>query len=113
MGKLSQGQVPPGFEFQSYSKDVKVDVLGKTEKTVLSPTEADLQVTFKFYIVPVIDKQKTFDRIKGMNSQAAFDELNKIADVDGVEISILPNIPFFNKIPANISNVDIKVKIGE
>jgi dUTPase len=115
MGEISQSQnmVPPGFEFHSYNKDIQVEVLGNTENTVLSPAEADLQVTFRFYIAPKVNVENIFNDIKGKNAEEAIEVLGKISDVQNPEISILPGFPFFNKVPKNAQDVDIQVKINE
>jgi hypothetical protein len=113
MGKISQSVVPQGFEFYSYNKELQVDVLGATEKTVLSPTEADLQVTFKFNIAPKIDKEKVFEKIAGMNITDAVSELDKISDITRSELKLKPNLPLFNKVPTKANAVDIQVKIEE
>ena len=113
MGKISQNVVPQGFEFYSYNKDLQVDVLGSTEKTVLSPSEADLQVTFKFFIAPKIDNQKVFEKISGLSASAAKTELEKINDVTKVELNITPGFAFFNKIPTKTNAVNIKIKVED
>ncbi|MFA5776574.1 MAG: baseplate J/gp47 family protein [Patescibacteria group bacterium] len=113
MGKLSQNVVPQGFEFHSYNKDLQVDILGNTEKTVLSPTEADLQVTFKFFITPKINKQKVFDKIAGLSVEDAVNELDKISDITRTELNLKPNFLFFKKVPTKESAVDIQIKIEE
>jgi hypothetical protein len=113
MGKVSQNVVPQGFDFYAYNKDLQVEALGNTEKTVLSPTEADLQVTFKFFIAPKIDKQKIFDKIAGLTAVAAVAELNKISDIERSELKLRPNLVFFNKVPTKQSAVDIQIKIEE
>jgi len=113
MGKLSQNVVPQGFEFHSYNKDLQVDILGNTEKTILSPTEADLQVTFKFFITPKINKQKVFDKIAGLSVEDAVNELDKISDITRTELNLKPNFLFFKKVPTKESAVDIQIKIEE
>lgn len=113
MGKVSQSVVPQGFEFQSYTKDLQVDVLGNTEKTVLSPTEADLQVTFKFYIAPKIDKHVVFEKIAGLSATDAISELKKISGVTKTELNLKPNFFLFRKVPSRESAVDIQIKIEE
>lgn len=113
MEKLSLGLVPPGFEFYSYSKDLQVEVLGNTENTVLSSTEADLQVTFRFFVVPKIDKSKLLENIAGKNPQEAYDYLKKINGVESVELRVAPNFVLFNKIPTRESAVEITTKVQE
>ncbi len=113
MGKLSQNLVPTGFEFYSYSKDISVEVLGNTEKTVLSPTEADLQVTFRFFIAPKIDEEKVFGNISGKSPTEAAEILKAINGVEDVDLSVYPNFPLFNTIPTRTSAVEIETKIGD
>ena len=113
MGKISKNVVPQGFEFYSYNKELQVDVLGNTEKTVLSPTEADLQVTFKFNIAPKIDEQKVFEKIAGLSVVDAIAKLDKISDVTKAELKIEPGFLFFRKVPTKASAVDIQIKIEE
>lgn len=113
MGKLSENLVPAGYEFYSYNKDIKVEVLGNTEKTALSPTEADLQVTFKFFIVPKIDTKKVFNDISGKGVQEAVKILDSINEVEKVELNIVPNLPLFDKVPLRESSVEIKTAVGE
>lgn len=113
MGKISKNVVPQGFEFYSYNKELQVDILGNTEKTILSPTEADLQVTFKFNIAPKIDRQKVFEKIAGLSVVDAVAELDKISDITRSELKLKPGFLFFKKVPAKASAVDIQIKIEE
>ncbi len=113
MGKISQNLVPPGFEFYSYNKDITVEVLGNTETTVLSPTEADLQVTFRFFISPKIDKEKVFDSIAGLPPTEASDVLKSINGVENVELTVTPGFPLFRNVPTKSSAVEIETKIGD
>ena len=113
MEKLSASLVAPGFEFYSYSKDLQVEVLGNTENTVLSPTEADLQVTFRFFIVPKIDKTKVFESVSGKNPQEAYDILNKINGVESADLQVYPNFPLFKNVPARESAVGITTEVQE
>lgn len=113
MGKLSQNLVPPGFEFYSYNKDITVEVLGNTENTVLSPTEADLQVTFRFFIVPKIDKKGVFESIAGKSPDEAANTLKDINGVENAELSITPGFPLFKNVPTRESAVEIETKVGD
>lgn len=113
MGKISENVVPQGFEFYSYNKELQVDILGNTEKTILSPTEADLQVTFKFNIAPKIDRQKVFEKIAGLSAVDAVAELDKISDITRSELKLKPGLLFFKKVPTKASAVDIQIKIEE
>ncbi len=113
MEKLSASLVAPGFEFYSYSKDLQVEVLGNTDNTVLSPTEADLQVTFRFFIVPKIEKTKVFESVSGKNPQEALEILKKINGVESVDLRVYPNFPFFKNIPTRESAVEITTKVQE
>lgn len=113
MEKLSANLVPPGFEFYSYSRDLQVEVLGNTESTVVSPTEADLQVTFRFFIVPKIDKTKVFESVSGKNPQEALDILKKINGVESASLRTFSDFPLFKNVPARESAVKITTKVQE
>lgn len=113
MNKLSQSLVPSGYEFHSYNNDLTVGVLGKSDSSVLSPTEADLQVTLRFNTSPKIDQQKIFSDIKGKSMNEAEKILSAINNVEKVEINVRPNLPFFRNIPLRQSNVIIQKSIKE
>ncbi|MBU1970233.1 baseplate J/gp47 family protein, partial [Patescibacteria group bacterium] len=113
MGKLSQNLVPPGFDFYSYKKDINVEVLGNTESTVLKPTEADLQVTFRFFIAPKIERDVIFADIAGKSVQEAVELLEDLNGVETVEVKIQPPFSLIKRIPTRGAAVEIKTEIGE
>ena len=110
---ISQGLVPAGFDFRSLGGDIKVDVLGETENTQLSSTLADVQVTFKLYIVPNIDENAIANDIKGKSFDDTLAVLAKINGVAQTALKVTPNITFLHKMPFRSQNIVVEVTIQE
>lgn len=107
--KVSQDLIPSGFEISGKDREINVEVLGNTDKSVLSPTEADLQVTLKSYVVPEIDINKVKDALVGKTLGDAEKVLGKLLSVKTYELKIVPNFILFGRIPTNRNNINIMV----
>ncbi len=57
--------IPEGYEVRGADKSLKVTVLGNTDSTILNSQEADLQVTAKTQVVPVIDEVELKKELAG------------------------------------------------
>ena len=109
LSKVSQNLVPSGFEISDKEKEVNVEILGNTDTTVLSQVQADLQVTLKSFVVPVMDVDKIKTSLAGKSISAAEVILGKLSSVKTYNIKIVPNLIFFSKVPSNKNNINIQV----
>ena len=73
LDELVEEFVPNGYKLSDEDRDVNVEVLGNSDSTVLSSTEADLQVTLKTYVVPDISEERIIDDLSGKK----FDEAQR------------------------------------
>lgn len=111
--EISKGLVPPGFEFLSFSEDIEVEVLGNTSGSVLNSSQADLQVTFRFFIFPKIDKDQIFQGVAGKSVEEAQKFIESINGVNKAQVILHNKLPIFNKIPKKDSLVEIEIKVAD
>jgi len=102
--------IPEGYEVSTQDKEIKVEVLGNSTKTVLNKNQADIQVTLKLFIVPTIDTEKLKDELKNKNIEEGQKIINNINNVKTYEINTFPNIPMFKKFPSDTTKIDIKIE---
>lgn len=97
------------YELSKESRDIKAEVLGNTDKTVLSSTKADLQVTVKAFIVPILDSEAIKKSLIGVSFSDAEKKLNEIKNIKTYGISLNPQI--IKQIPKNAANVTVNVTL--
>ncbi len=109
LSKVSQNLIPSGFEISDKEREVNVEILGNTDNSILSPVQADLQVTLKSFVVPVIDVDKIKTSLAGKSIRDAEVVLGKLSSVRTYSIKIVPNLILFGKVPSNKNNISIQV----
>lgn len=107
---LTEDFVPEGFELSNKERSVSVEVLGNTETTVLSSTEADLQVTLKTFVVTEISEEIIKQDIMGLSVGDAQKYLGSIRNVKTYELNLNPRIPFFDFIPKDGERIIINLE---
>jgi len=110
LDKLLEEFVPEEYELSSGEREVNVEILGNTDDSVLSTGAADLQVTLKSYIIPLIDEQKIKEELAGKPLSRVERILGSIRNVKTYEIGVSPNIPFFQRFPSSIENINFTVE---
>jgi hypothetical protein len=108
---LIKGLVTEGYSISSKTKEIKAEPLGNTTNSVLSPTEADVQVTLKAYEVPNIDKDKLKQELAGKSFAEAQKVLGSVRNVKDYALNINPSIPFFGFVPKDTNRINIEIKI--
>jgi hypothetical protein len=108
--RLVEDMVPDGFELSDKERDIKVEVLGNSTNSIVSATQADIQVTLKTFVVPIIDKEDLINRIKNKNPEDAHKVLGSIKNVKKYELSIAPSIPLFKKVPNDSNRIEIIIE---
>jgi len=102
--------IPDGFVLSSKERQVSVAVLGNSSNSVLSSTEADLQVTLKTFVVPDISEDKIKDALTGKTLQEAQKFLGSVRNVKTYEFKMTPSlIPFFNKVPGAKDRIKVEI----
>lgn len=110
LDEMLQDFVPQDFVLSTQDKDIKVEVLGNSDGTILTSTKADLQVTIKSYVVPDIDEKEVKKDLLGKTTKEAQKILGGIKNIKTYELIISPNIPFFQRFPQNEENISIEIK---
>lgn len=101
--------VPDEFELSDKDKKVSVEVLGNTDSSVLSFSEADIQVTVKAYVVPTVDEKHIKEELSGVSVEDAKRVLGSVSNVKTYELNISPGMPFFQKVPADKDRISVEV----
>ena len=105
--KLVEGFIPENYVLSTKERAVNVEVLGNTDKTVLSETEADIQVTLKTYVVTDISEEKVINDLMGKKAPEAERYLGGIRNVKTYELNIAPKFPFFDYIPYDENRIEV------
>jgi hypothetical protein len=109
--KMTESFIPDGYKLSDKEKDIKVEVLGNTETTVLSQERADIQVTVKALVVPNITEESIQNELKGKGVKDAEDTLAQIKNIKTYSISINPSIPLLKKIPNDMKRIKVNIEI--
>jgi len=109
LDELVKGFIPDGYVISEKERDTNVEVLGNSDSTVLNPTEADLQVTLKAYVVPNVEEDKLKEDLKGKGIGEAQKILGGIRNINTYELHINPNIPLLARIPTNTENISVEI----
>ena len=108
--ELVKGFVPDGFVLSSEQREVGVEVLGNTDSSTLSAAEADLQVTLKTLVVPSINEADLKKELAGKGMPEAQRILGSTRNAKSYEIKFSPNIPFFQRMPQSVENIELVIK---
>jgi len=101
--------IPDGYTISGSNHTVKAEVLGRSETSVLSDAQADLQVTVKTSVVLDIDVEDLKNRIKGLSPEELHEEMRKIQGVQDYEFNLSPTIPFLKQVPRNPDKIVISI----
>ncbi|MBI2414339.1 hypothetical protein HYV31_00635 [candidate division WWE3 bacterium] len=99
------------YELSKESRDIKAEVLGNTDKTVLTTSKADLQVTVKAFIVPVLNADNIKNSLLGVSFTEAERLLNEIKNIKTYGINMTPKVSLLKRIPKNIANVNLNITL--
>ena len=109
INKYVEDVVPANFVLSDQDKEIKVDVLGKSSNSVLTSSEADIQVTLKAFVVPDLKEEEIKNSLKGKGYKEAQKIIGELKNVESYEFSISPSIPFFKKTPNNINRIEVDI----
>lgn len=101
--------VPEEYVISDEDKEIKVEILGNTDSSILSSSEADLQVTVKTYVVPKISEEDLKDKLRGKNLEEAQKVIGSVRSIKTYELNISPSIPFFKKIPKDSGRISVEI----
>jgi hypothetical protein len=101
--------VPDGFELHKEDRETKVDILGDSTDSILSATEADVQVTLKTSIVPKHNIEEIRNSIMGKSPTEAQAILGSLSNIKTYEITLAPNVPFFGNVPNEKDRVIVEI----
>lgn len=110
LDELMKGFVPSGYVLSGEDRNVTAEVLGNTETTVLTGSEADIQVTIKAYIIYDIDEDKIKSDLAGKSLSEAQQILGSIKNVQNYSIELNNTLPLFQKVPSNVENIKLVVE---
>lgn len=104
--------IPEGFVLSDKDREVSVEVLGNSTNSILSSTEADLQVTLKAQVVPDIKEDSLKEELKGSGTKDVEKILGSVKNVKSYEFKLSPSIPFFQKVPRQADRINIAIEIN-
>lgn len=107
---LVDNLVPDGFVLSDKDREVNVEILGSTDSTALSLTEADLQVTLKAFVVPDINEESIKSDLAGKKLAEAEKVLGGVRNIYKYEIELKNSVPFFQRMPTNTENISINIE---
>ncbi len=110
LSRLVEGLIPEGYTLSSQDKEIKVEVLGNSETTVASATEADIQVTIKAFVITIIEQDDLIAQLLGKPIEEAQKILGGIKNIQTYELNVSPNIPFLQKMPTNPENINLTIE---
>jgi len=110
LSKLIVEKTPEGYTISKNDWSVKAEALGNSTSSVLSATEADLQVTLKTAVVPIVDKDEIKKSIAGKQAGEAEKVLGSVKNVKSYELKVSPVIPFFNKVPKDLNRIELLIE---
>lgn len=105
--------IPDDFEIAGSDFDIGVEVLGNSDSTVLNSTMVDLQVTAKTSVVPIIEKDKLKESLRGLTLPEAEKILGSITGAKTYGINISPGIPLLRRIPKDTGKIFVEVSNGK
>ncbi len=104
--------VPEEYSLSGGKHTLNVEVLGRTEDTVLSATTADLQVTVKTTVVPDIDIAALKKELAGASIEDVQREIGSMNSVSTYELNLSPGVPFKSTIPKDTDKILIEIEEG-
>lgn len=112
--KLVDEFVPDGYKLSTQERDVKVEILGDSDSSVLNSTEADLQITLRTYVVPNLDEETLKNELAGKKLSDAEKALGSIQNIKtyGVNLDNALPLSFLQKIPNNTQNINLQIELN-
>jgi hypothetical protein len=102
--------IPEGFALSTKDREINVEVLGSTTGTVLSPTEADIQVTIKSFVIPDISEEEIKKQLAGKNSDEAQKILQGVRNIETFALNVDKGLlPIFNTVPKDLSRINVEI----
>lgn len=108
--KLVDNLIPQGFVLGKKTREINVEILGNSAASVVSSSEADIQVTVKTFIVPDISVNDLKKQLAGKNLTEAQKVLGSIESIKTYKVNVAPSIPFFQKIPKDTSKITVNIE---
>ena len=111
LDELLKEFVPEGYEISDKEREVNVEVLGNSSNSVLSSTEADIQVTLKTFVVPSINEEEIKQSLLGKTPEEAQKILGGVSNIKTYEFNMSNGfLPFGRRVPKNPEQVEIIVE---
>jgi hypothetical protein len=102
--------VPQGYVLSSKDRQINVEVLGSSSNSVLTSTEADIQVTLKTFVVPDISEENIKKDLAGKSTAEAEKILGSIQNIKTYEFNLNRGfIPFFNTVPKKLEKIKVEI----
>ncbi len=107
--------IPDGFKLYSKDRDVRVEVLGESDNSVLNSEEADLQITLKTFVVPDINPEDLKSQLAGQSLKEAQKILGGIRNIKtyGLKLDGSIALPFFQKVPSDTEKIILEIELND
>lgn len=110
INKVIDKMAPEGYSLSKKDWSVKVEPLGNSTSSVLSSTEADMQITIKTSVIPNVDKEEIRKSISGKSLKEAEKILGSIKNVREYSLKVSPAIPLFKKVPKDLNRIELVIE---
>ncbi|OGC70332.1 hypothetical protein A2415_05140 [candidate division WWE3 bacterium RIFOXYC1_FULL_39_7] len=111
LDELLKEFVPEGYELSDKEREINVEVLGNSSNSVLSSTEADIQVTLKTYVVPAVNEDEIKQNLMGKTPADAQKYLGGISNIKTYEFNLSQGLlPFSTRVPKNPDQIEVIIE---
>ncbi len=109
LDKISTNLIPEGYTLADKEPELQTEVLGNSTNSVLSATEADIQVTMKTFVITNIDTDQLKKDLVGISLSGAQRKLGGIRDIKTYKLEMVPQF-LFTKMPSDPSKITVTIE---
>jgi hypothetical protein len=101
--------VPESFELSGETIEIGASSLGNSDETVATSSKADLQVTAKTSVLPIINVAELKSKLQDKTITEASRVLGEMRTLSTYEFRLEPNLPFSQKVPKDPERILIEI----
>ncbi len=111
--QLIASYVPEGYKLADSTLSLEANPLGNSNDTVLSDTQASLQVTVSSQVIPNIDTQALKQALRGVPLDSVDEVVSNFVTPTALSVQISPDVSFLHTLPDDTSNISVAVVAGD
>ncbi len=113
VSQLIASYIPEGYKLADSTLSIEANPLGNSNDSVLSDTQASLQVTVTSQVVPNIDTQALKQALRGVSLDSVDEVVSKFVTPTALSVQISPDVSFLHTLPDITSNISVAVVAGD